>query len=104
MLPLAVPVEGDTFAEAVVDVVDAEVVAGIALLATTAGVEVVEDLELVEPEELVIDISDDVDVAVAAQAQTALPEASTAIPVTAPQALRTPDRAALLIASVECYN
>lgn len=102
MLPLPVPAEGDTFAEAVVDAVGAGVVAGVALLATTTGVEVVEDMELVEPEELVVETP--FGVADAAQAHTALAEASTATPVTAPQPLRTLERAAVLIATVECYE
>lgn len=94
MLPLPVSADGDAVVlEAVVDVVGAGVVAGAALPATTAGVEVVEDFA----EELVVETS--VDVADAAQAHTAFAEASTATPVTAPQPLRTLERAAVLIAS-----
>ncbi len=86
-------------AEAVVDVVGivgAEVMAGTALLTTTA---VVEDAEGVE---LVVEAS--TGVADAAQAHTALAAVSTARPVTGPQPLRTPERAAVLIATVDYHE
>ena len=69
-----------------------------ALLATTAGVE---DVELAE-EELVVEAS--FGVAEAAQAHTALAEASTARPVSAPQPLRTLGRAAVLMATVGSHE
>ena len=100
MLPLPVSLDGDT--EAVVDVVGndgAGVVAGLALPATTAVVVEVEEVELTEIElgELVVEAV--ADVADATQAHTELPAASTARPVTAPQPLRTLERAAVLIAT-----
>ena len=102
MLPLPVPTDGDT--EAVVDVVGrdgAGVVAGSALPATTAVFVEVEEVELteIELEELVVEAF--ADVADATQAHTELPAASTARPVTAPQSLRTLERAAVLIATAQ---
>ena len=102
MLPLPVPTDGDT--EAVVDVVGrdgAGVVAGSALPATTAVFVEVEEVELteIEREELVVEAF--ADVADATQAHTELPAASTARPVTAPQSLRTLERAAVLIATAQ---
>lgn len=88
-------------AEAVVFVIgrgEVEVVGVAAGLATTAGVEGVELAE----EELVVETS--TGVAEAAQAHTALAEASTARPVTAPQPLRTLERAAVLMATVGSHK
>ena len=76
-----------------------EVVAGGALLATTIGVEDADGIELAELKTCAIDGL--VGAADAAQAHTALAEAATARPVTAPQALRTLVAAAVLIATVK---
>lgn len=77
---------------------EVEVGLGVAVLATTAGVE---DVELVE-EELVVEAT--AGVAEAAQAHTALAALSTARPVTAPQSLRTPERAAVLMATMGSHE
>lgn len=99
MLPLPVPADGDVdVAEVVVVAVgrdEVEVGVGAAVFATTGWVE---DVELVE-EELVVEAT--AGVAEAAQAHTAIADFSTARPVTAPQTLRTPERAAVLMATVE---
>ena len=92
----------EVIAEAVVDVVGkggAGLVAGAALLAMTAAVGEVEIVELAALEELVAEAF--AGVADAAQAHTALAEASTARPVTASHPLRTLERAAVLTAAIK---
>ena len=92
-------------AAAVVDVVvkgGTGVVAGAALLLTPVVVKDVESIELADLEELVVEASNDV--ADAAHAQTALAEAFTARPVTAPQVSRTLEKATVLIASDESHE
>ena len=102
MLPLPVPADGDIDVAVFVVVVagrgEVEVGVGAAVLATTAGFK---DVELVE-EELVVEAT--AGVAEAAQAHTALADFSTARPVTAPQPLRTPVRAAVLMATVGSHE
>ena len=99
-------------AEAAVDVVGKDgtgVVVGAALLLIPIDVKDVESIERADLEEPVVEASSDV--ADAAQAQTALAEALTARPVTAPQVSRTLEKATVLIASnvshewrVHCIN
>ena len=102
-LPLPVPADEEdvALAEAVAAVVvkDIAEVVAVAPLATTATAG---DVECVELEELVVETS--AVVADAAQAHTALAEACTARPVTAPQPFRTPVSAAVLIATVESHE
>ena len=85
-------------AEAVVDVVGncGAGVAGAALLATRAKAEDVEGVELV--------VEASAGFGGAAQAYTALAEPSTARLVAGPQPLRTPERIAVLIATVESHE
>ena len=92
-------------AAAVVDVVGkggTGVVAGAALLEIPIMVEDVESIERADLEEPVLEASNDA--ADAAQAQTALAEAFTARPVTAPQVSRTLEKATVLIASNESHE
>ena len=92
-------------AEAAVDVVAngaTEVVAVAALLEAPTTVMEVESIERADLEESMVEACSNV--ADAAQAQTALAEACTARPVTAPQVSSTLEKATVLIASKQAHE